>query len=144
MRTFASIVLVGALAAFVGCNKTDTGGPGKSTPPSLTEKVTGQKGTFDLVAPSKATVKQGEKAEFEVTIKRHDFNDTVTLSFPEVPKGLKVDFKDKEIKDPATSAKGWVEVDKDANPGESVIKVVAKPEKGDEAHVDFKLEVKAK
>jgi tetrahydromethanopterin S-methyltransferase subunit H len=145
MRTWTSILLAAAVAAFVGC-KNETGGPGNSRPTTNPiESVTGKKDTFELEKHLMATsIKQGEKHEFEVKIKRHDFHRNVKLSF-KPDDGIKADFKDTEIKDPDTSAKGFIEADKEATVGKHTLKVTATPEGGGDAvTVDYDIEVKAK
>jgi hypothetical protein len=145
MRTWTSILLAAAVATFVGC-KNETGGPGKTNPTTNpVESVTGKKDTFDLVKHLTSTsLKQGEKKDFEIDIKRHDFHRNVKLSFqPE--DGIKADFKETVLKDPDTSVKGFIEAKEDAPVGEHILKVTATPEGGgDTVTVDYKIEVKAK
>jgi hypothetical protein len=145
MRTWTSILLTAAVAAFVGCQG-ETGGPGKTNPTTNPlEKITGKKDTFVLEKHLLPTsLKQGEKKEFEIKITRREgFHQTVKLAL-EPDKGIKVDFKDTEIKDPDTSAAGYIEADKEATVGEHMIKVTATTEGGDPVTVEYKVDVKAK
>jgi len=147
MRTISSIVLLGAVAAFVGCQKGDTGGPGNTAPPTNPmQKILGKSNTFTLEPHQLATnLKQGEKKEFDVDIARKDFNQAVDFKFEVEPKGVKADFATTELKDPETKLKGYVEAEPTAAPGEYILKVTATPKSGgDAAHVDYKIEVKAK
>ena len=145
MRTWTCLLLAAAVATFVGC-KSETGGPGKTNPTTNPiEKVTGKKDTFELDKHLTATsVKQGEKKEFEVKITRHDFHKNVKLSFkPE--DGIKADFKDTEIKEPGTSATGFIEAGQDATVGKHTLQVTATPEGGGDAVTqDYEIDVKAK
>jgi tetrahydromethanopterin S-methyltransferase subunit H len=134
-----------AVATLVGC-KNETGGPGKTNPTTNPiESVTGKKDTFDLEKHLISTsIKQGEKKDFEIKIKRHDFHKTVKLTFqPE--DGVKADFTNTEIKEPDTSVKGFIEAKEDAPVGEHMLKVTATPDGGGDAvTVDYKIDVKAK
>jgi hypothetical protein len=148
MRTTISIVLLGAVAAFVGCQKGDTGGPGNSAPPTNPlQKIMGKTNTFTLEPHQLATnLKQGEKKEFEIDIARKEFKEAVDFKFEVTPpKGVKADFAVTELKDPETKLKGYVEADAAAAPGEYVLKVTGTAKSGgDPVHVDYKIEVKAK
>ncbi len=146
MRTFATIVLLGVVAVFVGCQKGDTGGPGATTPTTNPlQKIMGKSNTFTLEPHLLATsLKQGEKKEFEIDIARKDFNQAVDFKFEVSPKGVKADFPTTELKDPETKLKGFVEAEPTATPGEYVLKVTASPKTGEPTHVDYKIEVKAK
>jgi hypothetical protein len=145
MRTWTSILLTAAVAAFVGCQQGDSGGPGKTNP--TTNPLQTKKDTFVLEKHLLPTsLKQGEKKEFEIKITRKEgFHQTVKLKF-EPDMGIKVDFKgNDEIKDPGTSAKGFIEADKDAPVGKHFIKVTATPAEGGEpATVEYEVDVTAK
>jgi hypothetical protein len=150
MRTGTSILLAVALAAFVGCEKSDTGGPGKSTPPSLTDKITGQSNTFSIKDHT-VSVTQGAKEPVDIAITRHTgFDQAVKLTFDPPAKVLVKDdkgttIKEIEIKDKETKAKVFIEAAGDAPVADETIKVTAQPEKGGEpAHVNILVKVKSK
>jgi hypothetical protein len=150
MRTGTSILLALALAVIVGCEKTDTGGPGKTTAPTIAEKVTGQKDTFTIKGES-VSVTQGAKEQLEIPITRHTgFDQAVMLTF-EPPAQIMVKdekgaaIKQAEIKKTDSKATVYIEAAADAGVGDNTIKVTAKPEAGgDAAHVTITVKVKAK
>lgn len=122
-----------ALTGLVGCNKSSEGG------------APGTANSFKVSGPTMATtLKQGDKQTVTITLERGaDFKQTVKLD-SNAPKGLKVDFDKSTVK--ASDAKEVslsITAEKDAPLGDHVVKVMAKPETGNETTVDVKVTVVA-
>src|SRR5438477_5218397 len=112
MRTWTSIVLAAAVIAFVGCTKSDTGGPGKTNP--TTNPLQTKTGTFEIKEHS-VTVTQGAKEPLDISITRKGgFDQAVKLTF-DPPKDIMVKdekgttIKDAEIKDKDSKTKVYIE-----------------------------------
>lgn len=133
MKTWTSILLAGALAAFVGCNKSEPGGPGASSTHSSTimDKIKGDPNTFTFSEKyTSVSLKQGEKQEMTIAINRgKDFKQAVKVKVdvPADAKGLKIDKPEGEIKASDTEMKIWVDAAMDATLGEHKIKITGTP-----------------
>lgn len=59
---------------------------------------------LSVMKPSNVTLKRGESGEVIVNIERKNFRDPVMVSFSQLPTGVEVNDKDKQIPAEATSA----------------------------------------
>ena len=130
------------LLLFSGCGdetKTSKTVPGKSTPSSA-------KASFQLSVPLlSTTVKQGETKAASIGIKRDkDFDQDVTLSFDNLPKGVTIDPERPVIKHGYEEAKVMVKAADDAALGDFTVKAMGHPAKGEDASKDLKLTVAKK
>src|SRR5262245_47827166 len=93
MKSLLSLVAAGAVMVFAGCNQQGTsGGPGATK--EKTHSTVGQtENTFSLSPPTLATsIKQGETKEAKIGIKRgKNFDQKVTVSFEDLPKGVTIE-----------------------------------------------------
>jgi len=135
MRTLATLVL-GAVVAFVGCNKSEPGG----------SNTTSKKDSFTVGAPAMGTsIKQGESRMVQLTVDRgDDFKQDVTLTATP-PEGIAVEFLPATVK---ASDKKEVEMkvtpsDKAAL-GDHEVVVTAKPKTGNETTIKVKVKVEKK
>jgi len=132
MKTALVVGLI-AMAALVGCKKSETGGgPGNDT--------------FKVVVPAmSADVKQGEVQTVRVSVERGaGFKQAVKLEV-KAPTGLQVDPESTMVK---PGDKGDVQLKitaaKDAPLGEQKIMVKGTPDQGEPANIEFKVTVGAK
>lgn len=92
MKTgFSMVAGLLAITLAVGCNKTTTEGPTKTTAtPNKSNPTTpeGKKPKLTLMAAENQTVKQGETDEVSVAINRDNFDDDVMIGFEHLPKGV--------------------------------------------------------
>ncbi len=129
----ALVVGLIAMAALVGCQKSEPGGRGGDD-------------TFKVVVPAmSADVKQGEIQTVRVSVERGaGFKQPVKLEV-KAPTGLQVDPESTTVK---PGDKGDVQLKvtaaKDAPLGEQKIMVKGTPDKGEPAEVEFKVTVSAK
>jgi hypothetical protein len=135
MKRFSVLVLVVAVAGFVGCTNSSPTGSGPTGGKNDTFKITG----FSSVP----TFKQGETKNEAVKIDRgSDFKDDVKFSTLDLPKGITVEFDPVTVKGgdkQETTAK--VTVAGDAPLGDATFKVIGTPTKGGTA---VPLEAKVK
>ena len=130
-----ALVVVGliAMAALVGCKKSEEGGRAGND-------------TFKVVVPlTAASVKQGEVQTVRVSVERGEgFKQSVKLEL-KAPAGLDVDPGSTVVK---PGDKGDVQLKitaaKDAPLGDQKIMIKGTPDKGDFAETDFKVTVTAK
>ena len=129
----ALVVGLIAMAALVGCQKSEPGGRGGDD-------------TFKVVVPAMgADVKQGEVQTVRVSVERGaGFKQPVNLEV-KAPTGLQVDPESTLVK---PGDKGDVQFKitaaKDAPLGDQKIMVKGTPDKGEPAEVEFKVTVSAK
>jgi uncharacterized membrane protein len=152
-KLFTSLALL-SLVSLVGCGgpsgtgvTNKVGGPGAKGDTDRSGSVVGQKdNTFSLDTPNLETnIKQGESKVIEIGISRGtNFDQDVTLSFADVPKGVSLDPSSPVLKKSEKNVKVTVKAADDAAIGHHVIKVTGKPASGPEASNTFKLEVKQK
>ena len=130
-----ALLVVGliAMAALVGCKKSEEGGRAGNE-------------TFKVVVPAMTTdVKQGEIQTVRVSVERGEgFKQGVKLEV-KAPTGLQVDPESTMVK---PGDKGDVQLKitaaKDAPLGDQKIMVKGTPDKGEPAEVEFKVTVSAK
>lgn len=131
MNKFLVMGLI-AMAALVGCKKSEPGGPGRDE-------------TFRLVVPAMdVDVKQGEVKTARISVDRSsEFKQAVMLEI-KAPAGLKID-PDKTTVKP--SDKGDVQLTitaaKDATLGSQLVLVKGTPESGDSTTTQFTVKVAA-
>jgi uncharacterized membrane protein len=122
-----------AMAAFVGCKKSEPGGGAGSD-------------TFRLVVPATSTdVKQGELQTVRISVERGaGFKQAVKLEV-KAPKGLTVD-PDSTMVNPGDKGDVQLKIsaDKDAPLGDQKIMVKGTPDQGDPANTVFNVTVSAK
>lgn len=146
MKSFCAGLMAMTLAVLTGCNGGTPGGPG-TTDTSGKKPVYGQADdTFNLSVPlMSSSFQQGTQMEATVGIKRaKNFDEDVTLTFTDVPKGVSVDPANPVIKRSDTDAKVIFKASDEAPQGDFKVKISGHPTKGGDAHIDFKLTISAK
>jgi hypothetical protein len=139
MRTFGALSLV-ALVAVVGCDMGSSGGPGAEDS-SKGHYVGKNDESFTLVM-AQTTIRQGETKTVSIPIKRTvNFDEDVTLSFGEMPKGISVDPTHPRINHGETEASLTLTASGDAALGDFALKVTGHPTRGSDAVNDFKITV---
>ena len=144
-RSFTGLLAL-ALVAFAGCNQGTPGGPG-ATDPKARKALYGQTDdTFNLSVPTFSTsLKQGDSKEVSIGIKRGtNFDQDVTLTFADVPKGVTLDPASPVLKHGDTEAKFTLKAEDEAPVGDFTVKVTGHPAKGGDATNVFKLTVAKK
>jgi uncharacterized membrane protein len=133
MRTALLVVALVAVAAFVGCKKSEEGGRAGTD-------------TFKVVVPAiGTTVNQGEVQTVRVSVERGaGFKQAVKLEVKALA-GLQIDPESTTVK---PGDKGDVQLKitaaKDAPLGEQKILVKGTPDQGEPAEVEFKVIISAK
>jgi hypothetical protein len=144
MRSIAGVLVI-ALVAFTGCNPGTPGGPG--TTDKTKKPVYGEADkTFNLSVPMlSTTLKQGDKTEGSIGIKRgKNFDEEVTLAFTDLPKGVTADPASPVIKPTDTEVKVTFQGADDASLGDFTVQVTGHPTKGGDATNKFTLTVAKK
>lgn len=128
-----------------GCDKSGTpGGPGATDSKSKTPAYGQADNTFNLTA-SAISLKQGDASAGTIGIKRGtDFDQSVTLAFEDLPKGVVLEPTAPVILSKGTDAKFTLKAGDDASLGDFTIKVIGHPSKGGDATEQFKLTVSKK
>ncbi len=144
-RSFTGLLAM-ALVAVTGCNQGTPGGPGAADPTAKKPLYGQANDTFHLSVPTlSTTLKQGETKEGSIGIKRgKNFDEDVTLTFADVPKGVTLDPASPVIKHGDTEAKFTLKGADDASLGDFTVKVTGHPTKGGDASHEFKLTVAQK
>jgi len=149
MKTLiAGIALLMLVAA--GCNESTPGGPGvqPNTTTTAHKPVIGEaEQTFTLTAPQLSThLKQGESKDISISMNRgKNFDDDVTLTFTDIPKGLTVTPAGSVIKHGDKETHLTFAAAADAALGDFTIKVTGHPSKGTtDAVTELKLTVDEK
>jgi uncharacterized membrane protein len=127
-----------AMVGLVGCNQSEQGG--------RVNDQTRTTETFRLRAPmTSTTIKQGDRQTVKLTLDRgKNFKEEVTLR-ADPPSGISVDLDPQKVKPSDTeTVTATVSVSKNAAVGDHTIRVTAKPETGNAATVDFKVQVEKK
>lgn len=143
MKTLFAGMMVITIAAVAGCNQGSPGGPGTTgTSPTFGQA----ENTFNLTVPVlSAPLQQGESIEATIGIKRaKNFDEDVALKFVDVPKGVTIDPASPVIKHGDTDVKITLKAEDESPVGDFKFKVTGHPEKGGDAHIDFKLTIAAK
>jgi hypothetical protein len=156
MKALWTLMMIGVVATFVGCNQQTPGGPGvtgtttSNTGTSTTTTTTANKpiygeaaGTFDVNAPSLATrVTQGETQTATVSLSRgKDFNEDVAISVTDLPEGVTVEPANPMIKHDEKETTLTFHAAPEAAVGEFTAKVMAHPTKGADATSTMKVTV---
>lgn len=131
-KTLLATAAAFGLCFTLGCNQSEPGG------------AVGTDATFKVAPPLMATnLKPNESKQVTIDVNRKDaFKESVTLTATEVPKGLKVDDKSKTATPDVKQVSFIVSAEENAQPGDYIIKVTAKPEKtGAETITDVKVKV---
>jgi hypothetical protein len=131
-----------SLTAAVGCDRNGTsGGPG-ATNPTVKPPLFGQTDdTFNLTTSS-VSIKQGDSTQGTIGIKRGtNFDQDVTLTFTDLPKGVTLEPAGPVIQSKGTDAKFTLTAGDAATIGEFTVQVVGHPAKGGDATNQFKLTV---
>lgn len=134
------------LAALIGCNQGTPGGPGAADPSAKKPAYGQANDTFNLSVPAMASApKQGEQTEATFGIKRaKDFDEDVTLTFTDVPKGVTIEPASAVIKHGDADVKITFKIADGAALGDFNVKVTGHPTKGADAKIEFKLNIAAK
>jgi hypothetical protein len=129
-QTFAAIMVTFCSLLGAGCNKSEPGG------------VPGTDSSFTL-SPGSETLKPKESKSVKIGINRKDaFKEAVIFSVTDVPKGLKADLNSKSADAATKEITLIVSADDNAQPGDYVVKLTAKPEKtGKDTLTDVKIKV---
>jgi predicted small lipoprotein YifL len=143
-KTLAAFLIV-SLTALAGCGDKGTpGGPG-ATSPTNKDPMFGQKDNSFTLSTSSITLKQGEEKETSIGIKRGtNFDQDVTITFDNLPKGVTVTPAEPVIKHGDKEAKFKVQAKDDASLDDHMISVKGSPSKGPAATNEIKLTVKKK
>ena len=129
-----------ALAAIVGCHTGSSGGPGTEDP-SKGHYVGNPDESFNL-GMVQTQIRQGETKTVTIPIKRTvNFEEDVTLSFEDMPRGISVDDSHPKIRHGESGARVQLTAADDASLGEFNLKVTGHPTRGGDAVNDFKLTV---
>jgi hypothetical protein len=139
---FAAWTLV-ALAAVTGCTPQGTPGGVGSTGKNPT--IGQAEDTFNLTVPMlSTTLQQGQETAATIGIKRAtNFDEDVSLSFAEVPKGVSITPSKPVIKRGDADTKVVLKTDDTAPLGDFKIKVSGHPTNGADAQIEFKVSVVA-
>lgn len=130
-----TLLVVGliAVAAFMGCKKSEEGGRAGTD-------------TFQVVVPLISTyIKQGEFQIVRVSVERGaEFKQAVTLKM-KVPTGLTIDPDNSKI-EPGDRGSVQLKITaaKDAPLGDQIVRVMGTPDKGETAETAFTVTVSAK
>jgi uncharacterized membrane protein len=133
MSKIRTVAMVIAIAALVGCQKSEPGGGAGND-------------TFKVVVPALGTsIKQGELQTVKVSIDRGEgFKRAVKLEF-KAPTGITVD-PDSTTVQPGDKGEVQLKITaaKDAPLGDSKVLVKGTPAQGEPAEIEFKVTVSAK
>jgi uncharacterized membrane protein len=146
MKRAFSVAVASALVLFLGCNKSEPGGPDAKRSDAK-NPITGAPNneSFRISAPAvDTTLKQGEHKQVDVEVERSkDFKQDVTLTF-KGDKGVSVTPASATVKasDKDTTVKIKVSAEKTTPIGEATIHVTAKPQTGEPTSAEFKVNVK--
>jgi len=152
MRTFTAAIASLGLVVGTGCNKSEPGGhPSNRTSTntnanthSSTDTHTSGDATFTLSPPRLSTsLKPRESKPVTIDINRKDaFKESVTLTASDVPPALTVEPKTKVADLNTKEVAFTVTAAENAQPGDYIIKVSAKPEHpGKDTITDVKITV---
>lgn len=143
MKSLFAGLAVMMLAALTGCSQGTPGGPGTTGK----NPAYGQADdTFNLSVPVvSSSIQQGERTDATVGIKRaKNFDEDVTLTFADVPKGVTFEPASPVIKHGDTDAKITFKAGDEAPVGDFKVKVTGHPTKGGDAQIELRLTVAAK
>ncbi len=146
MRGSFTSLLMMTMVVCSGCGQAVPGGPGV-TKPSQRQPAYGEAdNTFNLSVPHMSTtLHQGESKEVSIGIDRgKNFEEDVTLTFADGPKGVTLDSAKPIIMHGATEAKVTVKATTDASLGDFTVKVTGHPTKGANATNEVKITVAKK
>ncbi len=140
---FAGLLMMVACA---GCSQAIPGGPGVTKPPQRQPAYGEADNTFNLSVPHMSTtLHQGESKEVSIGIDRgKNFDEDVTLTFADGPKGVTLDSAEPVIMHGATEAKVMLKATSDASLGDFTVKLTGHPTKGGDATNEFKITVAKK
>ncbi|HZU97448.1 MAG TPA: hypothetical protein VFF73_12180 [Planctomycetota bacterium] len=140
MKKMLGALLFVALAAGLGCHSGSSGGPGTEDP-SKEHYVGNPDESFNIVMVE-TQIRQGETKTVTIPIKRTvNFEEDVTLSFEDMPRGITVDDPHPKIKHGEPGARVQLTAADDASLGDFTLKVTGHPTRGGDAVNDFKLKV---
>ncbi len=147
-RSFTAAIVMG-LAAFAGCNRGTSGGPGASSPESTKHFYDSKHpdNSFTLSVPSSlplmsTSLKQGATAKVTIGINRgKSFEQDVALKFEGLPMGVMIDQAGAKIPHDKSETELTFTAADDAALGEFEIKVAGHPSSGADATNTFKITV---
>ena len=145
MRSWTGLLGM-ALIAVVGCSNQGTpGGPGATDAKAKTPLYGQANDTFHLSLPQLASLKQGDAQAAVIGIKRgKNFDEDVTVTFGDLPKGVTLEPASAVIKHGATEAKITLTAEEGAALGDFKIKVTGHPTKGGDSTNELQLTVAKK
>ena len=143
--SFAGLLLM-AIVACSGCSQAVPGGPGVTKPPQRQPAYGEADNTFNLSVPhTSTTLHQGEAKEVTIGIDRgKNFDEDVTLTFADGPKGVTLDSVNPVIMHGETEAKVTIKATADASLGDFTVKVTGHPTKGADATNEIRVTVDKK
>jgi uncharacterized membrane protein len=131
----------------IGCGDSGKpGGPGVKPGKDKSNVLGPSEETFTLDVPNlSTTLKQGESKNVSISLNRgKDFDEDVTLSFENLPKGVTIDPSKPKIGAGDKEAKLTLKAADDAALGDFAVKVTGHPTKGEDATNDLKIKVEQK
>jgi uncharacterized membrane protein len=128
------------------CNPGNPGGPGAGNPAAKQPSIGQAAETFSLSVPILGTsIKQGETKGASIGISRgKNFEENVSITFSELPKGLEIEPSSPTIKSGDAEAKLTLKASESASLGTFTIKVTGHPTKGADATTELKVTVDKK
>lgn len=143
MKNFLSIGSLIVLAPLIGCNEGTSGGPGATNPPSQTDRLGQEDGTFSLDTPMMATkLAQGESTKVLVEIDRGDnFSEDVSLEIGQMPPGVTLEAQTPRIARGEKEATFVLKAAKDAALGDFTVSVTGHPTKGADAVTELAFSI---
>lgn len=132
-----------AVLACAGCASGTAGGPGASD--DRAKPMVGQADDTFQLSQADTSLRQGETKSVSITIKRSlNFQEDVTLTFAELPKGLSLDNQAPTIKRGDSEARFALTATDDASLGDFSLRVTGHPTRGSDATNQFKITVTKK
>ena len=144
MKNCLTLSVFAAILFMTGCSDTPPGGPGAADNNNANSKVATPEQTFRLDLPTtEQSIKQGEKKEFTLGIKRgKNFDQDVRIEFRELPAGLKATPSAGIFGKGQDKVNASMEAAADAALGHHTFNVVAIPQSGEQTIGVMKVEIK--
>ncbi len=146
MKRLFAVLFALAAPSLVGCNRGVSGGPGVTDSSGKKTSFGQVNNTFNLNTPLMSTsIIQGETKAVSIAIQRgNNFDEDVTLSFADLPKGVTFNPARPVIKHGDTEAKLTLQATNAAALGDFGVSVTGHPTKGSDAVVVFRVNVSKK
>jgi hypothetical protein len=143
MKILCAGFLIVAMVAFTSCSMGTRGGPGATDPNANKVLYGNANDTFNLSVPHMSTsLRQGETKSASIGISRGaNYEEDVTLSFTNVPKGVTFEPVNPIIKRGDNERSFMLKAEDNASLGDFVVVVTGHPKTGADASNEFKLTV---